>query len=154
MKKFAAFCVLAVAGFAFHIQSIDDLDFQDYTMDGIVEDEPKKTKKTATVTLLPQVPAFNKEEGYDEMIDELIAEQKACAEDAHSCKIEPDEESKNAEFGLGELLDGVAEGFDKLVKANAKTEKQAIDKIGEDTNKQIDAQIKAATESATAQLVH
>ena len=81
------------------------------------------------------------------MVAELLAKQKACAEDAESCKVVPDEESRNAEFGLGELLDGVAAGFDKIVKANAKTEAQAIDKIGEDTNKQIDAQIKLKEES-------
>lgn len=87
------------------------------------------------------------------MINELVADQKACVESAADCKIDPDEESSTAQFGLGELLDGVADGFDKLVQQNAETEKTAIDAIGDQTNKQIDAQIAAATASATSQLV-
>ena len=53
------------------------------------------------------------------MTNELVEDQKACVESAKDCRIDPDEES----FGLGELLDGVADGFDKLVQQNAATEK-------------------------------
>ena len=152
MKRFAALCVLAASGYAFSIQSIDALDFGDSFDDIDAHDKKDDKKKSVDIeTLIPEVPAYDDEA--EDMINELVEDQKACVEDAASCKIVPDEESSAAQFGLGELLDGVADGFDKLVQQNAATEKQAIDAIGEQTNKTIDAQIAAATASATSQLV-
>ena len=114
MKTFAALCILAASGYAFSISSIEPLNFDDSFDDIDFHDKPKKSTIN-TKTLIPQIPAFNEADGHDEMINELIADQKACVEDAKDCKIEPDLESSQAAFGLGELLDGVADGFDKLV---------------------------------------
>lgn len=51
---------------------------------------------------MPQIPAYNEAEGYEEMIAELVADRKACAADAVTqCSVTPDDESKNAGFGLG-----------------------------------------------------
>ena len=53
------------------------------------------------------------------MIDELAADRKACASDAlTACKIEPDDESLQAGFGLGKILDGVSQGFDDILDSN------------------------------------
>lgn len=118
MKRFAALCVLVAAGYAFEIQSIESLDF-DSSFDDI--DKHDKPKKKATRTRIPQIPSYDEEA--EAMINELVAEQQACVESAKDCRIDPDEESSAAQFGLGELLDGVADGFDKLVLQNAATEK-------------------------------
>ena len=150
MKRFAALCVLVAAGLAFEIQSIESLEFDSSFDDIDSHDKPKKKVKK-TKTSIPQIPSYDDEA--EAIINELVEDQKACVESAKDCKIDPDEDSRAAQFGLGELLDGVAEGFDKLVQQNAATEKQAIDAIGEQTNKTIDAQIAAATANATSQLV-
>ena len=151
MKRFAALCVLVAAGLAFEIQSIESLDFDSSFDDIDAHDEPKKKDRKKTKTRIPQIPSYDDEA--EAIINELVEDQKACVESAKDCRIDPDEDSRAAQFGLGELLDGVAEGFDKLVQQNAATEKQAIDAIGEQTNKTIDAQIAAATANATSQLV-
>ena len=73
------------------------------------------------------------------MIDELVADRKACTSDAvTACSIEPDDESLGAEFGLGKILEGVSSGFDDLLNSNSEIEVQAIDQINADTNKKID----------------
>ena len=96
-------------------------------------------KKNSAIPQLGAVPSFSEEPGYKEMIDELVADRKACASDAvTACSIEPDDESLNAEFGLGKILEGVTSGFDDLLSSNETIEVQAIDKINADTNKKID----------------
>ena len=76
------------------------------------------------------------------MVDELIKDQAACAADAHAeCAIEIDEESKGAGFGLGALVSGVQSSYGSLELDNAVTEKQALDAINDETQKQIDIQI-------------
>ena len=109
MKTFATICLLAATGYAFTIKSIDALDF-DSSFDDI-DDFDKPKKKTAVATLIPQIPSFSEADGHDEMVSGLIEDQKACVEDVKDCKIVPDEESSKAGFGLGALLDGVAEGL-------------------------------------------
>ena len=68
------------------------------------------------------------------MVNDLIADQKACADDAHAeCAISIDDESKGAGFGLGKLVEGVQNSYSSLEFNNAATEKQAIDAINDET---------------------
>ena len=58
MKRFAALCVLVAAGYAFEIQSIESLEFDDSFDDIDAHDKPKKK---ATRTRIPQIPAYDDE---------------------------------------------------------------------------------------------
>ena len=88
------------------------------------------------------------------MIDELEADRKACSADAHAeCAISIDDESKDAGFGLGKLVQGVQNSYGSLELDNAVTEKQALDAINDETQKQIDVQIDGANKAAKTQLL-
>ena len=128
MKAFAAACLISTA-LAFKIDSIEALNFKDFTTE---KTDPKKL--LSGIPQLKSAPAFNEAEGYDELVNDLIADQKACADDAHAeCAISIDDESKGAGFGLGKLVEGVQNSYSSLEFNNAATEKQAIDAINEET---------------------
>lgn len=94
-------------------------------------------------------------DGHDEIVEELLASQKACAADAVSeCSIDIKEEDAGIDHGLNGLLDSVTAGFDSLLDKNEDVESAAIDTINQNTNAQIDAQIKEANTDAKAQLIH
>ena len=85
-----------------------------------------KRTKPAAIAQVKAVPAVEEADGYQEMITDLAAEQKACASDAvTACKIEP--EVENVGFNLGGILDGVSQGFDDLLVSNSQIETAAID---------------------------
>ena len=88
------------------------------------------------------------------MIDELEADRKACSADAHAeCSIDIDDESKEAGFGLGKLVQGVQNSYGSLELDNATTEKLALNAINDETQKQIDTQIEDANKTAKKQLL-
>ena len=145
MKAFAAACLISLSS-AFSINAIDSLDFKDLSSGS----DAKNLLKG--IPQLEAAPAFDKADGFQDTIDELVADQKACSSDAFAaCKIEIDEESKGAGFGLGKLVEGVQSSYGSLELDNAITEKQALDAINDETQKQIDAQIDDANKDAKAQ---
>ena len=147
MKAFAAACLISLSS-AFSINAIDSLDFKDLSSGS----DAKNLLKG--IPQLEAAPAFDKVDGFQDTIDELVADQKACSSDAFAeCKIEIDEESKGAGFGLGKLVEGVQSSYGSLELDNAITEKQALDAINDETQKQIDAQIDDANKDAKAQLL-
>ena len=147
MKAFAAACLISLST-AFSISAIDSLDFKDLSTGS----DSKSLLKG--IPQLEAAPAFDKVDGFQETIDELVADQKACSADAHAeCAITIDEESKGAGFGLGKLVEGVQSSYGSLELDNAVTEKQALDAINDETQKQIDAQIDDSNKSAKAQLL-
>lgn len=86
-----------------------------------------KRTKPAAIAQVKAVPAVEEADGYQEMITDLAAEQKACASDAvTACKIEPEVDNV-AGFNLGGILDGVSQGFDDLLVSNTAIETAAID---------------------------
>ena len=147
MKAFAAACLISLSH-AFSIAAVDSLDFKDVS---------GATDSKSLLKGIPQLeaaPAFDKADGFQEMVDELVADQKACSQDAHAeCAIEIDEESKGAGFGLGALVKGVQSSYGSLELDNAVTEKQALDAINDETQKQIDIQIDDANKTAKTQLL-
>ena len=150
MKTFAAACILSTA-LAFDISVIKPLVMGDYTIE---TPSAPKTKRLAGIPQIESVPKFDEDDEYKEMISELVADRKACAADATTdCTIDDIDDEMDG-HKLGSLLNGVTAGFNNLLDSNETIETQAIDKINENTNAQIDAQIKAANVDAKAQLVH
>ena len=145
MKAFAAACLISVT-YAFSIDSLKGIEAGQGLQD------PKNILKG--IPQLEAAPAFDKADGFKEMVDELVADRKACAADAHAeCAISIDDESLGAGFGLGKLVEGVQNSYGSLELSNATTEKQALDAINDETQKQIDAQIAEANASAKTQLL-
>jgi hypothetical protein len=147
MKTFAAACILSTA-LAFDLSVIKPLVMGDYTIE---TPNAPKTKRLAGIPQIESVPVVQEDAEYKAMIAELVADRKACAADATAdCNIDDDMNGHK----LGSLLNGVTAGFNSLLDSNETIETQAIDKINENTNAQIDAQIKAANVDAKAQLIH
>lgn len=115
MKSFAAACLLSTA-LAFDIALIKPLVVGDYT----IETRPAPKKRLAGIPqfeAMPKIPKVHEVDGHDEMVAELIAEQKECAADAVSeCSVDiKEEEGASAAHGLNGLLSSVTAGFDSLL---------------------------------------
>ena len=153
MKTFAAACLLSTA-LAFDIALIKPLVVGDYT----IETRAAPKKRLAGIPqfeAMPKLPLVSEADGHSEMVEELIADQKACAADAVSeCSIDIKEDEGASAHALNGLLSSVTAGFDQLLDKNEAVESEAIATINADTNKQIDAQIAEANTDAKAQLIH
>ena len=118
MKTFAAACLLSSA-LAFDIALIKPLVVGDYSIE--TRAAPKKrlagVPQFEAMPKIPVVPAVSKADGHDEMVEELIAAQKACAADAvEECSIDiKEEEGGSFTPGLNGLLTSVTAGFDSLL---------------------------------------
>lgn len=154
MKSFAAACLLSTA-LAFDIALIKPLVVGDYS----IETRAAPKKRMAGIPqfeAMPKIPLVSEAEGHDEIVQELIDAQKACAADAVAeCSIDiKEEDGASAAHGLNGLLTSVTAGFDSLLDSNEAVESEAIATINANTNKQIDAQIAEANTDAKAQLIH